>query len=292
MVATMTAVAHIVDGSADTFVPLVIDNSRKGLVLVNYWSPKVGPCLRVWEVLEKLNIEFGGRFLLVNINTDKEGILARETGVNSLPTVKLFRNGQVVDEVHGAESEQSFRQRIEKQLPGAVEAIVQHAVNQFHHGDRSGAFTILEQLLQAEPENPLVPITYGRLLVTDGQWSVAERMLLQLPEALRQQREVDALLIHVGFLVASQDAPSTVELDRLIADHPDNRDARYQRAAVALVADDYDQALEQLLAIVEQDRQWRQGIARKGMLVILDVLEADHPLADKYFTRLSNVLNS
>ena len=292
MVVPMNAVTPVVDATANTFATLVIENSRKGLVLVNYWSPRVGPCLRVWEVLEKLSKEFGGRFLLVNINTDREAVLARETGVHSLPTVKLFRGGQVVDEIHGAESEHSFRQRIEKQLPGATEAIIQHAVNEFHSGKREQAFSILEQLLQADPESPLVPITYGRLLLADGQWGAAERMLQQLPDALREQREVDALTIHAGFLVASEQAPSVEVLDQTIAAMPADQEARYRRAAVALVNNDYEQALIHLLAIVEQDRQWRQGLARKGMLVILDVLGEDHPLTSHYFSRLNNILHS
>ncbi len=61
----------IFDGTEENFEALVLENSILGPVLVNYWSPKAGPCLRLYPVLDKLIHEFGGKFLLVNVNTDK-----------------------------------------------------------------------------------------------------------------------------------------------------------------------------------------------------------------------------
>jgi len=76
---------------------------------VNFWSPRAGPCLMLMPRLLKLAEEFGGRFLLVRLNTDEHGRLARDWGVTSIPTTKVFRHGRVVDTLHGAESETSVR---------------------------------------------------------------------------------------------------------------------------------------------------------------------------------------
>ena len=105
---------YIVDGNHGNFEDAVLNNSRKGPVLVNYWTDRAGPCLRLWPVLEKLATDYAGRFLLVNINTDEDGALAREYGVTSVPTVKLFLQGRVVDQIHGAESEREFRRMIDR----------------------------------------------------------------------------------------------------------------------------------------------------------------------------------
>ena len=61
----------ILDATAETFAEMVIGNSMRGPVMVNYWSAKAGPCLKLWPQLEKLANEYSGKFLLVNLNTDK-----------------------------------------------------------------------------------------------------------------------------------------------------------------------------------------------------------------------------
>lgn len=78
---------YVFDATTENFPTLVLENSDKGPVLVNYWSPRAGPCLMLMPRLVRLATEFGGRFLLVMLNTDEFGRLAREHGVNSLPTM-------------------------------------------------------------------------------------------------------------------------------------------------------------------------------------------------------------
>src|SRR5690606_21332874 len=106
---------------------------------VNYWAPWAGPCLKLWPVLEKLAHEFGGRFLLVNLNTDKHQALAKSFGVNSLPTLKVFRNGQVIDQVYGAESEASLRRLLQRHLPRDSDRHIAAAVRRYHAGEGDGA---------------------------------------------------------------------------------------------------------------------------------------------------------
>ena len=94
----MSELKQIVDATPENFAELVIGNSMRGPVMVNFWSAKAGPCMKLWPLLEKLAAEYSGKFLLVNLNTDKHGQFARsELGVTSVPTVKMYRNQQVVD---------------------------------------------------------------------------------------------------------------------------------------------------------------------------------------------------
>ena len=59
--------------------------------MVNYWSAKADPCIKLWPLLEKLSRGYSDKFLLVNFNTDKFLDFARkELGVTSVPTVKLY----------------------------------------------------------------------------------------------------------------------------------------------------------------------------------------------------------
>src|SRR3972149_3119787 len=112
----MAVSPYVFDASAENFRALVLENSGKGPVLVNYWSPRAGPCLMLMPRLVRLATEFGGRFLLGMLNTHEFRRLARRHGGNSPPTVKLFRHGNVVDTLHGAGSEAELRGFISKHV--------------------------------------------------------------------------------------------------------------------------------------------------------------------------------
>lgn len=99
----------VFDATPDNFRTLVLANSEKGPVAVNFWSPRAGPCLMLMPRLLRLAEESGGRFLLARLNTGEFGRLARDWGVTSIPATKIFRHGKVVDTLHGAESEASVR---------------------------------------------------------------------------------------------------------------------------------------------------------------------------------------
>ena len=96
------------------FQQLVVENSRKGPVLVDFWAPWAGPSLRQGELLKRLAAEYGGRFLLVSVDTDKEKGIAQELGVKSLPSCRLFRYGRVVEQLHGMQTEADYRALIDR----------------------------------------------------------------------------------------------------------------------------------------------------------------------------------
>lgn len=84
---------YIHEATTDNFQDLVLDNSEKGPVLVNFGSRKAGPSLRQYPILDKLVHHYKGRMLLVNIDVDSEFVFTREYGIASVPTLKLFRHG-------------------------------------------------------------------------------------------------------------------------------------------------------------------------------------------------------
>ena len=139
----MTVLDHVFDGSADNFQQLVVENSKKGAVLVNYWKPDAGPCFKLWQALETLVQEYQGRFLLVNINTDRQAALVREQGIASVPTVKIYYGGNVVESIYGAESETSLRGAIDKYVPQAANRTVGQAVRSYQAGRVDEALALL-----------------------------------------------------------------------------------------------------------------------------------------------------
>lgn len=294
----MTSPSHVFDATAENFPRLVLENSEKGPVLVNYWSPRAGPCMMLMPRLVRLAGEFGGRFLLVMLNTDELGQLARSQGVTSIPTVKVFRHGRVVDTLHGAESEDSVRRFIRKQLPDTSETLLQSALAAHSRGDTAGAVRLaaeaagapsmargprldpIAEAALADPQDARAPLQVAKLLVLQGRYAQADDLLQALPPEARDAPELRQLTAHVAFLRAARDAPPEDALRAAIAADPANLEARYQLSALRLVASDYDSAMEQLLEIARRDRGFREDAGHRGLLALFELLgEADERVA-------------
>ncbi len=273
----MGAPAFILEGTGENFADLVLENSRRGLVLVDFWSPRAGPSLRQRELLAHLAREYGGRFLLVTVNTDRERRLAEAYGVRSLPSFKLFRHAQVVEEVRGMQPEADYRRIVERHLgtrPGAVQA---QALAAWEGGDADGALRILAEAAMAQPEEPALPLSMAKLLMRLGRNGDAYALLDALPEVLRGEPEIGRLRGHLGLMLAAEGAPEAPALRAMIESAPDDCDARYRLAALSVLADDYEGGLAQLLEVLHRAPGLGRGRAREGLLALLELLEGERP---------------
>jgi putative thioredoxin len=279
---TMANDPYVFDATAENFPRLVLENSEKGPVLLNYWSPRAGPCMMLMPRLVRLASEFGGRFLLVMLNTDELGQLARSHGVTSIPTVKVYRQGKVVDTLHGAESEDSVRRFIRKQLPDTSETLLQGALAAHSRGDTAGAVRLAAEAALADPQDARAPLQVAKLLVLQGRYAQADDLLQALPPEARAMPELRQLAAHVAFLRAARDAPSEDALRDAIAADAGDLEARYQLSAVRLVANDYDGAMEQLLEIARRERGFRQDAGRSGLLAIFELLGDEDERVARY----------
>ena len=275
---------YVFDATAENFPRLVLENSRRGLVLVHFWTPKAGPCMLLMPRLVKLATEYGGKFLLVMLNTDELGRIAREFGVTSVPTVKFFRHGQVVQTVHGAESEQSFREHLNRY-------IIKDSINLYSQGlaaGQAGQFEDAKRLLAAaaveEPGNAAIPRDLAKLLWKSGEHEHALQLLESLPTELRNQKELAHL--HAHFALAHAAETATDDLETLASD-PNDAEARFQLAAVKLAENQMESALDLLLALVADHPQFRNGLARQALLALFDLLGSEHPLTRSYRSKLA-----
>ncbi len=274
--------AYIFEATGACFQQLVVDNSRRGAVLVNWWSPKAGPSLRLYPLLEKLSNEFQGRFLLINIDADKEKALARDQGVTSLPLLNLFRNGEIVETVYGYQPEAELRRMLERHTPRASDALLARAVQQWRGGDKDGALARLVQIAMDDPANLRIPSTIGKLLIGDGRLEEAWKILTALPSEIQDEGEIATLLAHLRFLRLASAAPERETLEARIEADPGDLEARQQLAALRLIDDDYDDAMGQLLEIMRRDRAFGAGAGRQGLLAVFRILGDDHPLVGRY----------
>jgi len=287
----MSLSRYTYDASSANFAQLVLGNSDKGPVLVHFWTPKAGPCMLLMPRLVKLSAEYSGKFLLVMVNTDELGQIARQYGVTSVPTVKFFRHGQVVHTIHGADPDAEFRKVLDRFIARDSDAIHVRALSSRQHGDEHAARTLLVEAALADPDNPRIPADLAKLLMSGGELQQAHDLLTALSPTLREDAEISRLITHLDFILAAHTAPLPADLLQRIQDDENDLEARYQLAAVCLVADDMDPAMTELLEIVRRDRSFRQDIGRRGLVSLFDLLGAAHPLTAQYRPLLVNALH-
>lgn len=264
------------------FQQLVIENSRKGPVLVDFWAPWAGPSLRQGELLRRLAADYGGRFLLVSVDTDQEKAIAEELGVKSLPSCRLFRHGRVVEQIHGMQTETDYRALIERHCLALADRVQAVALELWTRGDQEKAIQVLAEGAMAEPERPELPLLMAKLLTQAGRPADAFAVLDALPAGLRRDPAIERLHTHLGFLVEAEHAPPAGDIDAGLAADPQRLDLRLARAARALVSDDYDQALAELAEIHRQAPGFRDGIGRRGLIALLEQLGAEDPRTGRY----------
>jgi putative thioredoxin len=281
----MAKLAHVFDATRENFQRLVLDNSRKGLVLANYWTPQAPPCFKLWQELEALSAEYQGRFLLVNINTDAERRLARDNGITSVPTIKLYRDAAVVESIYGAHTRNSLREAIERHIPAPLPAEVTRAIQAYQEGRVEDALKILANAGIRDPENTTVHATMVRLLLRQGRYADLEAYVAQLPATVSAAQEIDRMLAHAQLLHLAQNAPPAAQLEARLAQDPGDPQAALQHIALAVTADDFQMALDGLLRELDNDRQPDPAFVSRLILALFALLGDQHPLTRQYRRR-------
>ncbi len=287
----MSLSPYVFDASAENFNRLVLENSHKGPVLVHFWTPKAGPCFILMPRLVKLAAEYGGKFLLVMLNTDDLPELARRFGVNSVPTVKFFWRGEVAHTIHGADPDSSFRAVLDRFIAGDANRAHALGVAAWQSGNVQQARMLLANAAMAEPDNLAIPRDLAKLLWAEGEGEQALKLLDSLPPDARAEPEIARLHAHLSLAETARQAPPLAELDGRLARDGGDLAAHYQRAAVLLATDDFAGAMEELLFIARTDRGFRHDIGRTSLLALFDLLGSAHPLTRQYRQALSESLH-
>jgi putative thioredoxin len=222
--------------------------------------------------------ENAGKVKIVKVNTDENQDLAQQFHIRSIPAVKLFRGGRVVDEFVGAQPLAQVRAFLQPHLPRASAGELLVARELAEQGDFVGAIAKLRGTVVTDPGNFDARRDLARYLALTGEVVEASKVLGQLPPQAQTEPASNAVraLIHFAAL-ATDDAART--------------DASRASAARALLGGSPDAAIESLLGRMQGDRAFATRAGREDLLQAFALLPADDGRVSGWRRRLAALLN-
>jgi putative thioredoxin len=279
----------MIDVTLQNFETEVIEASMTVPVLVDFWAPWCGPCKSLGPILEKLEVDYEGRFKLVKINSDDEQQLAGAFGIKSIPTCILMQDGQPLDGFMGALPEGKLREFLDKHLPPAhvvaAEADANEALEQLESGDVHAVQARLANALAANPGNDDLRFEYAKLLVSTGQLAEAAAALApalaQIPVPLRFEA-LSQWLNAVEFVTTdARGSWPLAQFDQKIAENKRDFESRFAKSRVLMARGDWPAAMDELLEIIMRDKQWNEAAPRRTFVAILELLTPPRPKASE-----------
>jgi putative thioredoxin len=282
------------DTTTQTFVKDVIEESKRQPVLVDFWAPWCGPCKQLTPVLEKAVKAAKGKVKLVKMNIDEHPAIPGQMGIQSIPAVIAFVNGQPADGFMGALPESqvmAFLERLTKdRIGGEAQDLLKTADAALAEGDPPGAADLYAQLLAEDSANVPALAGLARCYVETGALDQAKQTLAMVPEAKRNESPVAAARAALELAEQAKSVGPLAELEQKVAADPLDHQARFDLALALNGKGRRMDALDQLIAIVKRDRKWNDDGARKQLVQFFDAWGPTDEATVEGRKRLSSIL--
>jgi putative thioredoxin len=293
----VTAAADVVkDVTTQSFMKDVIEESKRQPVLVDFWAPWCGPCKQLTPIIEKAVKAAKGKVKLTKMNIDEHPAIPGQMGIQSIPAVIAFSNGQPVDGFMGALPESqvvAFLERLTKEkIGGEDQDLLKAADAALVDGNPAAAADIYAQLLAQDSGNVHALAGLARCYVETGNIEQAKKTLALVPEAKANEAPVAAARAAIELAEKAKSVGPLDELEKKVAANPLDHQARFDLATALNAAGKRAEAANHLLEIVRRDRKWNDDGARKQLVQFFEAWGFADPAAVEGRKRLSSILFS
>jgi len=295
MAATAPADNLVVDTTTQGFMKDVIEASRAQPVLVDFWAPWCGPCKQLTPIIEKVVRAAKGKVKLAKMNIDQHPAIPGQLGIQSIPAVIAFVNGQPVDGFMGALPESQVTGFIERLIKDKVggneeEELLKSGEAALAEKDFAGAAEVFAHILSENSSSIPALAGLARSHVGAGNLEQAKRTLDLVPEAKHNDPAYLAARAAIELAEQASNVGPIAELEAKVAANPADHQARFDLAVALNARGNRAAATDHLLEIVKRDRKWNDDGARKQLVQLFDAWGASDEATISGRRRLSSIL--
>ena len=283
--------------SEATFMQDVVEASKERPVIVDFWAPWCGPCKTLGPQLEEAVKAANGAVTMAKVNVDENQAIAGQMQVQSIPTVFAFSNGQPVDGFQGAVSASEIKAFVDRvvaanggEVESGLDSAVASAEQMLDDGEFEAAIETFSAILEEDANNIKSYIGLIKCHIAVGDLDQAEAILNGIPLEISQSPEIEAVHAQIELAKQARDAGPINELALLVEKNPDDNDARFKLAQALHGAGQVEDAVEQLLELFKNDREWNDGAAKAQLFTIFEALEPNNEIVLNGRRKLSSLI--
>ncbi|MEC7614455.1 MAG: thioredoxin [Pseudomonadota bacterium] len=297
---SMNGNSLIIDVITDNFMTDVIEQSKETPVIVDFWAPWCEPCKQLTPIIERIIKEKNGKVILAKMNIDESPEVAQQLKIQSIPAVMAFNDGQPIDGFIGVQSEKNIIEFVNKisslKNSSTIEENISAGKKYMNEGDIETATLVFSEILKIEPDNISAKSLLARCFIKNDQLNDAEKIINSLPVGAESNQDYISVRSELEIFKNAKNNPISdneeQELRNNIDKEPENYQLRLDLSKILMAKGENEEAINQLLRIIEVNPKWNDGEARKQLIEIFNILGNENILVTEGRKKLSSMLFS
>ena len=297
---SMNGNSLIIDVITDNFMTDVIEQSKETPVIVDFWAPWCEPCKQLTPIIERIIKEKNGKVILAKMNIDESPEVAQQLKIQSIPAVMAFNDGQPIDGFIGVQSEKSIIEFVNKisslKNSSTIDENILAGKKYMDENDIETAALVFSEILKIEPDNISAKSLLARCLIKSDQLDDAEKIINTLPADAESNQDYISVRSELEIFKNAKNNPISdkeeEELRNNIYKDPENYQLKLDLSKILIAKGENEEAINQLLEIIEVNPKWNDGEARKQLIEIFNILGNENILVTEGRKKLSSMLFS
>ena len=284
----MSSGDFVTEITAQNFQTDVVEKSQQVPVIMEFYAEGAAPSDELSKLLGTLIPSYQGKLSWARVNVQANQQLVQQLGVRGLPTLKVVKGGQLLDNLEGPQTQAALSALFDQLTMSEGDQIRAQIAGYLSVGDRESAMAMLREMMVQEPLNASLKTELCDLMIQANQIQEAEALLASLPN---DAEGIEKAKSRLHFVQQVSELGTIETLEALAISHPDDQFHLYHFACALVAADQIEAGLQVLLDMLRRDKSWSEDKARQTMIRVFELLGKGDPMASTYRRKMFTLMH-